>query len=109
MGGPEQNCGNDSDYEDISLPGKGHADVNDFGETVAYSSTSTSPMESLDRRGVKQIARYQIRGILGKGSFGTVCQGYDDQLNRTVAIKIPKHRTTEELQQEFLDEARQLA
>ena len=109
MGRAEQNSANDSDYSDFSLPGEGHADVNDFGETVAYSSTTAESIPSSEVRGVKQIGRYEIKGILGKGSFGTVYQGYDDQLNRIVAIKVPRHRTNSELQELFLAEARQLA
>src|SRR5271163_5000369 len=40
-----------------------------------------------------RIGRYRIDRILGKGAFGTVYQGYDDELKRPVAIKAPhRHR-----------------
>ncbi len=38
-----------------------------------------------------RIGRYRIERVLGKGAFGTVYRGYDDELKRPVAIKVP-HR-----------------
>ncbi|MGO9113216.1 MAG: protein kinase domain-containing protein [Thermoguttaceae bacterium] len=38
-----------------------------------------------------RIGRYRIVGVLGKGAFGTVYRGYDDELKRPIAIKVP-HR-----------------
>ena len=37
-----------------------------------------------------KIGRYTILGRLGKGGFGEVFQGFDDDLNRPVAIKVPR-------------------
>lgn len=34
--------------------------------------------------------RFTIRGVLGKGAFGTVYRAHDPQLDRDVAIKIPQ-------------------
>ncbi len=36
---------------------------------------------------LKNLGRYQIQGVLGKGAMGLVCDGLDPGLNRRVAIK----------------------
>jgi class 3 adenylate cyclase/predicted ATPase len=55
--------------------------------------------------------RYQVRGFLGKGGFGSVYLGYDAQLDRQVAIKVPnlERRYKTGTIQQFLQEARRIA
>jgi serine/threonine protein kinase len=36
---------------------------------------------------LKQLGRYEIKGVLGKGAMGLVYDGHDPQLNRRVAVK----------------------
>lgn len=36
----------------------------------------------------RQLGRYAIRGVLGRGGMGTVLHGFDPLLNRSVAIKV---------------------
>jgi serine/threonine protein kinase len=57
------------------------------------------------------LGRYRITGILGHGGFGVVYQGYDEELRRRVAIKVP-HRSRvaqPEDVEAYLAEARTLA
>jgi serine/threonine protein kinase len=58
----------------------------------------------------KSVGRYQVRRILGQGGFGAVYLGFDPQLNREVAIKIPLlGKASQDVENEFMQEARQLA
>jgi serine/threonine-protein kinase len=59
----------------------------------------------------ERLGRYRITGMLGRGSFGMVYRGYDDQLRREVAIKVPHaHLVTQTADAEaYLNEARTVA
>ena len=58
----------------------------------------------------QSFGRYQTRGVLGSGAFGKVYLGFDPQLDRQVAIKVPKLKIGDaESRAQFLMEARQLA
>ncbi|MEZ6118627.1 MAG: WD40 repeat domain-containing serine/threonine protein kinase [Pirellulaceae bacterium] len=53
------------------------------------------------------VGRFELEKILGRGGFGTVWQAYDPQLDRRVAVKIPRHSTLTAADGEaFLREAR---
>jgi formylglycine-generating enzyme required for sulfatase activity len=73
----------------------------------ADPSPGASPAEGLPAR----LGRYRITRTLGSGSFGTVYRGYDDDLRRDVAIKVPhRHRVASIHDAEvYLAEARVLA
>lgn len=86
--------------------------VNHFGETVNYMSTASSGTEAAPTKELsvpERIGRYEIRGVLGRGAFGAVYRGYDSQLAREVAIKVPLLHVAQATEASFLDEARQLA
>lgn len=56
------------------------------------------------------ISHYKLLGIVGEGAFGVVWKARDTQLDRSVAIKIPKHNyVTEREQSWFFREARAAA
>lgn len=63
---------------------------------------------------LKNINKYQIKGTLGQGAMGVVYLGYDEQIDRKVAIKTiaPSHTSTAVSQnhgQRFVQEAKLLA
>jgi WD40 repeat protein len=57
------------------------------------------------------IGRFQVRQRLGAGGFGTVYRAYDPQLEREVALKLPRARTLADPRRagRFLDEAKAAA
>ncbi len=59
----------------------------------------------------KRIGRYRVDAVLGEGAFGRVYLGYDEQLDRKVAIKTPHpHRVSRREDMEaYLSEARTVA
>src|SRR5262245_29269319 len=85
--------------------------LNEFGETVTYPSPHTlqqgAPRPELVVPAA--IGRYEIRGILGRGGFGAVYRGYDPNLDRQVAIKVPLIMPTKAQEELFPQEARKLA
>ncbi len=56
------------------------------------------------------FGRYEVRRLLGRGGFGAVYLGYDAQLDRPVAIKVPRMAVaTPNAVQAFFEEAKRLA
>jgi len=54
--------------------------------THAESNATSSPPTNVN---VKRLGRFEIRGKLGSGAFGTVFRAHDPQLDREVALKVP--------------------
>ncbi|MDX1929716.1 MAG: SUMF1/EgtB/PvdO family nonheme iron enzyme [Pirellulaceae bacterium] len=50
----------------------------------------TISSDGADQPAPKQIARFRIERILGKGGFGVVYLCFDEQLQRQVAVKVPR-------------------
>lgn len=55
------------------------------------------------------IGRYQVVGVLGKGGFGVVYRGFDPELRRDVAIKVPLPGREASFSDTYLAEARTVA
>jgi serine/threonine protein kinase/formylglycine-generating enzyme required for sulfatase activity len=91
------------------------------GKTLeeALSAEPTHPAQELEPRDgavegfpvPARLSRYRILARLESGSFGVVYKGYDEELRRYVAIKVPhRHRVASpEDVEEYLSEARALA
>ena len=79
------------------------------GETLPMSTQPAQPVEAAEIPG--SIGRYRILKLLGKGGYGHVYLAYDDDLERPVAIKVPRpdrHADPADVE-EYIAEARNLA
>ena len=55
---------------------------------------SRSPGEREDAGPVpKYLGRYRVEALLGEGGFGAVWRAYDPELQRSVALKVPREGT----------------
>ncbi len=76
-------------------------------ETVAAAQTGASETAAFRSHTPAKIGRFEIRRLLGEGAFARVYLGFDAQLEREVAIKVPKSdELTPEFQEAFLRENR---
>ena len=79
----------------------------------ADSSESESAKAKADNLGLevpRKLGRYRIDELIGSGGFGQVWKGFDPELQRAVAIKIPRSdRLSTRLTGQFVDEARKVA
>lgn len=88
--------------------------INPFGETISLLSTGRADdgAPAVGTPVPERLGRYTIRARLGYGGFGDVYRGYDEQLRREVAIKVPRTadnvKTSRRLAA-MLEEARSLA
>lgn len=75
------------------------------------STQSQSPLPEPTAPQPERVGRYRILTRIGGGGFGVVYRGYDDELRRDVAVKIPRREriTTPEDVEAYLTEARSLA
>ncbi|MEW6302884.1 MAG: protein kinase [Verrucomicrobiota bacterium] len=60
---------------------------------------------------LERIGRYQVKRLLGQGSYGLVFLAQDEELSRSVAIKVPHTRiiATRKAAEAYLSEARLVA
>jgi tRNA A-37 threonylcarbamoyl transferase component Bud32 len=100
----------DTEKEKPSVPGqRANSDPNPT-VTMDVNTTSTlvTVLEILDESLPTRFGRFELRQVVGRGGFGTVYRAYDTQLDREVAVKIPRRGALETSDQinRFLREAR---
>ena len=86
-------------------------DSNPYDVTQDRPGNPIPPNDAASAEQPKQIGRYRIEKVLGKGGFGLVYLAYDEQLDRLVAIKVPhaKRIAKPEDAKAYLTEARTVA
>jgi tRNA A-37 threonylcarbamoyl transferase component Bud32 len=79
------------------------------GSTFRVERESTAPWGP--RGGLRRLGRFELIETVGVGAFGTVYKARDPQLDRVVAIKVPRAGdvTTDEERDRFVREARSVA
>ena len=58
------------------------------GDTPPEGRKPAVPPEQTEGPALKQVGHYRILGRIGRGGMGDVYQGYDESLDREVAIKV---------------------
>jgi eukaryotic-like serine/threonine-protein kinase len=84
--------------------------MNDLNQTVEQPGRESGvPVAAVPAPA--HIGRYRLERVLGEGSFGIVYLGYDQQLQRLVAVKVPHHWLVSrpEDAEPYLTEARTVA
>jgi serine/threonine protein kinase len=86
-------------------------------EEIACSSCGSSFRLEMDtttdteNSSAQKLGRFELLGVVGRGAFGTVYKARDPELDRTVAVKVPRAGNLAGPQEldRFLREARSAA
>lgn len=99
-------CGNRINLIDIDRP---EVTCGSCGSIVTLGGDS--PHSIPIREIPKSIGRFEVISFLGSGGFGTAYRALDPNLNRDVAIKVPRagHFITRNEKERFIREARNVA
>ena len=86
-------------------------DADNLSSTQGLSPSGEDSQESFSLLHPTKIGRYTILGRLGKGGFGVVFLAFDEELDRRVAIKIPRPERVSRYEdiEAYLNEARIVA
>src|SRR5262245_17570773 len=77
-----------SPIELVTLPASGEVLCASCGSTFRVESESTASLGSSIRG--RRLGRFELIAAVGAGAFGTVYKARDPQLDRTVAVKVPR-------------------
>jgi WD40 repeat protein/tRNA A-37 threonylcarbamoyl transferase component Bud32 len=72
-----------------TLPESGEVHCAFCGSTFRLESESTSTLDQSTVRG-RKLGRFELLEAVGSGTFGAVYKAHDPQLDRTVAVKVPR-------------------
>jgi len=78
----------DADIRDVPRGEGSETATDDNGDLVQRRLTKTRNLVK-STSGDQQFGRYRLLRLLGEGAFGRVHLGFDDELQRQVAIKVP--------------------
>ena len=74
-----------------------------------FTGLGLTPQREQHKPDPRRFGRYIVLDVLGQGSMGTVLKGYDEELNRQVALKVLHSDPTERKGQRLKREAQALA
>src|SRR4051794_10906037 len=72
----------------VTLPASGEVLCAACGSTFRVEPDATATFRGTDRG--RTFARFELLSVVGAGAFGTVYKARDPQLDRTVALKVPR-------------------
>ncbi len=96
---------------DVGPPGSSAEGDSVCDEAQSETGMDAVPPPPSPSSDPQRIDRFEIRDVLGTGGFGTVYRAWDPQLQRLVALKVPRPEVlaTGDLRERFLREARAAA